>query len=133
MLNVTAEQPLVQQESSRAVLVGHSMGGWIAANYALAHPEKVERLVLVDAAGFAPPENFDVRQLAAMNPSTREGMKRLASLVFYNKQLFLTDSAIDQLLTQRIRAGDGYTIQSLNESVAASVAHKRERKRVLWI
>jgi pimeloyl-ACP methyl ester carboxylesterase len=34
----------------RAVLIGHSMGGFIAADLASNYPEKVERLVLVDAA-----------------------------------------------------------------------------------
>lgn len=102
----------------RASLVGNSMGGWVAASYALAHPEKVERLVLVDAAGFAPPADFDVRQLSALNPTTREGMKQLATLVFYNKQLFTSDAAIDLMLTQRLTAGDGYTIQQLTESIA---------------
>lgn len=106
-----------QLKIERASLVGNSMGGWIAAAYTLAHPEKVERLVLVDAAGFAPPANFDMRLLSKLNPSTREDMKQLASLVFFNKQLFTSDAAIDQLLASRIAAGDGYTIQSLNESI----------------
>lgn len=103
----------------RATLVGNSMGGWIAVLYALAHPEKVERLVLVDAAGFAPPKEFDAARLNAfMNPSTREGMRQLASLAFYNKALFTSDAAIDVMLTQRLSAGDGHVIQSLMESVA---------------
>jgi pimeloyl-ACP methyl ester carboxylesterase len=37
---------------SRFVLAGNSMGGGVAWRYALAHPQKVAGLVLVDAAGF---------------------------------------------------------------------------------
>ncbi|MBA4245607.1 MAG: alpha/beta hydrolase [Pseudomonas sp.] len=37
---------------SRAVLVGNSFGGQLAWRFALAHPERSARLVLVDAAGY---------------------------------------------------------------------------------
>ncbi len=32
-------------------LAGNSLGGWIAWEYAVAHPEKVDKLILIDAAG----------------------------------------------------------------------------------
>jgi pimeloyl-ACP methyl ester carboxylesterase len=36
----------------RAVLVGNSLGGWIAWRFTVAQPQRVQRLVLVDAAGY---------------------------------------------------------------------------------
>jgi pimeloyl-ACP methyl ester carboxylesterase len=38
---------------ARATLIGNSMGGRIAWSYAAAHPERVERLVLISPDGFA--------------------------------------------------------------------------------
>jgi pimeloyl-ACP methyl ester carboxylesterase len=107
---------LAELKVERASLVGNSMGGWIASSYALKHPSKVERLVLVDAAGFAPPKDFDLAALSGLNPSTRDGMRQLAGMVFFNRMMS-SDAAIDLLLTQRLSAGDGYTIQSLVESI----------------
>jgi pimeloyl-ACP methyl ester carboxylesterase len=100
----------------RATLVGNSMGGWIAALYAVKYPKRVERLVLVDAAGFAPPKELDLSTLSGLNPSTREQVRNLMGLVFFNP-LFKTDAAVDATLAARISAGDGYTIQSLVESI----------------
>ena len=107
---------LAELKVERAALVGNSMGGWVAALYALRHPSKVERLVLVDAAGFAPPKEFDLAALSGLNPSTREGMRQLAGMVFFNKMM-QADAAVDMLLAARLSAGDGYTIQSLVESI----------------
>ena len=51
----------------RASVLGHSFGGRVAIKLAAAHPEKVDRLVLVDAAGVPPPQTI------------RRRLKRLAS------------------------------------------------------
>ena len=105
-----------QLKIERASLVGNSMGGWIAVAFTAAFPDRVDKLVLVDAAGHAPPKDFDTRAFYGLNPTTREGMKVLVAKVFYNK-LFLTDAAIDQAITVRLAAGDGYTINSITESI----------------
>ena len=105
-----------QLKIERASLVGNSMGGWIAAAFTAAFPDRVDKLVLVDAAGHAPPKDLDTRSFYGLNPTTREGMKVLVAKVFYNK-LFLTDAAIDQAIAARLAAGDGYTINSITESI----------------
>jgi pimeloyl-ACP methyl ester carboxylesterase len=105
-----------QLKIERASLVGNSMGGWIAAAFTAAFPDRVDKLVLVDAAGYAPPKDLDTRVFYGLNPTTREGMKILAAKVFYNKA-FLTDAAIDAAIAARLGAGDGYTIKSITESI----------------
>jgi len=105
-----------QLKIERATLVGNSMGGWIAAMFTASFPDRVDKLVLVDAAGYTPPKDFDMRTLFGLNPTTREEMKILVSKVFYNKA-FQSDAAIDQSIAVRLAAGDGYTIKTITESI----------------
>jgi pimeloyl-ACP methyl ester carboxylesterase len=44
---------LGELEVDAATVVGNSMGGFIAAELAIAHPQRVERLVLISAAGIS--------------------------------------------------------------------------------
>lgn len=54
----------------RFALLGHSLGGYLAARYALRHPERVERLILAGPAAIAarpspPPDSLWYKALAA--------------------------------------------------------------------
>ena len=64
--------------------VGHSLGGWTAAWYALEFPWKVGRLVLVDAAGLTLPEDAEVER-ARVVPRDRAGARRTFDLLFFRK------------------------------------------------
>src|SRR5262245_12170828 len=102
---------------TKASLVGNSLGGWTVAAFALAHPEKVDRLVLVDAAGFALTGDLDPRVVNGLNPSTREDLKQVAKLVFYNSAPFTSEAGVDAFFTRKMSAGDGYTIQRFIDSI----------------
>lgn len=107
---------LTELKIEKATLVGNSLGGWIGALYSLRYPARAEKLVLVDAAGFAPPKDFDPRVLQNLNPSTREQVRETLKLVIYNQAL-VNDAFIDSGIASRVSAGDGYTIQTLVESI----------------
>src|SRR5204862_1962693 len=60
----------------RASLVGNSLGGWVAADFALKHPDRIERLVLSDAAGYAAlAKPMDPRALNALRLASREDIR----------------------------------------------------------
>ncbi len=95
----------------RATLVGNSLGGWASILVALNEPQRVERLVLVDSAGYA-----DQHLPAVLNPTTLEESRELLSLVFAGKK-FTNDPALAELiLAARVANGDGTTIARFLES-----------------
>jgi pimeloyl-ACP methyl ester carboxylesterase len=70
---------------TRARVAGISMGGWIAARLAGDHPDLVERLVVVAAAGMrpdGPPIPVDV-----LFPHDEDGVRRLVTAVRHNSPL----------------------------------------------
>jgi pimeloyl-ACP methyl ester carboxylesterase len=105
---------------AKATLVGNSLGGWVAMDFALAHPDKVNRLVLVDSAGYSPKRiggaPLTRELLLALNPTTIAGEKQLMSLVFFNKA-FASDQFAEQALTAHLRKNDGYTIDRFIDSI----------------
>jgi pimeloyl-ACP methyl ester carboxylesterase len=102
---------LRQLKVEKASLVGASLGGWIAALYAVelsggARLVPVEKMVLVDAAGLKhdTPSN--------LNPSTLAGMRGLMEKVFYDTS-WLGEDALRKVFTDKLSAHDGYTVHSL--------------------
>jgi triacylglycerol lipase len=99
----------------RASLVGNSLGGWIAANFALAHPERIDRLVLCNAAGYAAlGKNMNARTLSALRLASRDDIRYLGPLTFHDKRFY---EDVDLAFKQRVTAGDGYTINQLLDSM----------------
>lgn len=107
---------MTETKIDKASLVGNSLGGWVAALMAIKYPNRVEKIVLADAAGLKP-SAIDLEQVYSLNYSTRDEVRSLVKLVFYNQALFASDAAIDESMRLRVAANDGYTIGSLIESI----------------
>ncbi len=65
----------------RFILAGHSWGGLLAMSYASAHPEKIERLILIDSAWLPTKESaqwFSDNIEARLRPEDLETLRHLA-------------------------------------------------------
>ena len=89
----------------RTHLIGNSMGGSIALNFAIDYPDRTDRLVVMGSAGAGqslfvplPTEGIKVLMQVYDNP-TIEGMRQLIQLMVYDSS-FLTE----ELLQQRLQA-----------------------------
>ena len=99
----------------RASLVGNSLGGWVAADFALKHPDRIERLVLSDAAGYAAlAKTMDPRALNALRLASREDIRYLGPLTFRDKRFY---EDVDLAFKQRVTTGDNYTVNQLLDSM----------------
>jgi pimeloyl-ACP methyl ester carboxylesterase len=96
-----------------AALMGNSMGGWIAASFALQFPAIVDKLVLVDAAGLW---GNAVELPIDLRVSTRQHLREVFEFLFHDKSL-ATDDLIDLAYQQHLERGDGYTIHNLLQNL----------------
>lgn len=80
-------------------LGGNSQGAWVAAKYAIEHPDRVRKLLLVASAtiaravGIQPPETEGMRALRSYD-GTRESMRRVLEALIWDKGL-ITDQLVD--------------------------------------
>jgi len=105
---------------SKATIVGNSLGGWVALDFALGHPEKVTKLVLVDSAGYSQqrtggaPLARDV--LLRLNPSTLEDTRKLMAVVFYNKN-YSSEQVAEMGFVRHLHKNDSPTINAFIDSI----------------
>jgi pimeloyl-ACP methyl ester carboxylesterase len=95
-------------------VAGNSLGGMIAWNFALDHPDRVSRLVLIDAAGFPSKTiqsiGFRVARTpvfsALMTRVTPKFLVRKSLLEVYAEPDLVTDSLVDLYFLSMLRAGN---------------------------
>ncbi|OHC25284.1 MAG: alpha/beta hydrolase [Pseudomonadales bacterium RIFCSPHIGHO2_02_FULL_60_43] len=106
---------LDQLQVPQAVVAGNSFGGQLAWQFALDHPQRVERLVLVDAAGYprnatSIPIGFRLAQIPALAPLMANLLPRQmieASIRnVYGDPSKVSDELIDRYYELTLRAGN---------------------------
>jgi len=89
----------------RFTLVGNSMGGWVSMLYTLAHPKRVEQLILEDASGMAWPLGVP------LFPKDREEAIAVLRAV-HGPAMELPDWMIDAMLARAISAPGTRVVQA---------------------
>lgn len=100
----------------KASLVGNSMGGWVAGLMAIKYPNRVEKIVLADAAGIVP-ANYSEADVYQLNNSTRDEIRANMKKIFATPAFQNNEALVDQFMTLRVMTNDGNTINSLIESI----------------
>ena len=104
-------------------LIGNSQGAWAAAQYAIRHPDRVEKIVLISSLTIANSLNIAQRPteaLKALNDydGTREGMRRiLQALIIDPKRI--TDKLIDDRQAAATRPGALEAFKAFGRGTAA--------------
>ncbi len=97
-----------------ASVVGNSLGGNIAWNFALDCPGRVHRLVLINATGY-PDKSLPLGLRLARNPLTRFLLRRMASRSAVERSLrsavgpdstIVDDNMVDRVLAMMMRTGN---------------------------
>lgn len=127
------------------ILAGNSLGGGIAWNYTLAHPEKVKKLILIDASGY-PRKNekgsigFKIASIPVVNNlllfiTPKALVKKSLETVFFDKS-FITEATItryhDLLLSEGNRRATLSLFQHPLQQNTAAIININTPTLILW-
>jgi len=108
---------LTALDINKPSIVGNSLGGWVAALFTTAHADRVDKLVLVDAAGYGDdPSQLARDYLSQMDPATVATVERFLSTMSPNDQRAI-EAAAASYFARRLSRSDGYAVASLVESI----------------
>lgn len=106
---------LIQLGISDCIIAGNSLGGQIAGEFAIRHPEKVAKLVLIDAAGYkfnskSTPIAFRMARMPVVNKLltfiTPKFMAQSSVENVYADKSKVTDSLVDRYFELTLREGN---------------------------
>jgi pimeloyl-ACP methyl ester carboxylesterase len=138
---------LNELELEQAVLVGNSLGGWIAWEYALAQPGRVYSLILIDAAGYGSlpkqiPIGFRLARNAWMRPLLEQLLPRFlvrdSVRQVYGDPTKVTEALVDRYFELSLREGNrGALFDRFAQGLgspdnAARVARVSQPTLILW-
>jgi pimeloyl-ACP methyl ester carboxylesterase len=130
----------------RCVLGGNSFGGWVAWETALAHPDRLQALILVDSAGYplesqSVPIGFRIARVPGLNRAMQSILPRgvIESSVrnTYGDPSRVTEELVDRYYALTLRAGNRAALAARFAAGrwAADPARLRELRQptlILW-
>jgi pyruvate dehydrogenase E2 component (dihydrolipoamide acetyltransferase) len=100
----------------RVHLIGHSLGGLVAATVALEHPERVRSLTLVAGAGLGEEINRDYVE-GFVSASGRRELKPVLQLLFADESL-VTRQLVEDVLKYKRIDGVGEALRAIADGMA---------------
>jgi pimeloyl-ACP methyl ester carboxylesterase len=120
--NQFIDELLLKLNVTKCIVAGNSLGGSIAWNYAIASPDKVKQLILLDASGY--PKKDEKGSLGfklAAIPVLNQALKHISPIslirksledAFYNKAL-VTEKMVQQYHDMLLREGNRAAVLEL--------------------
>jgi pimeloyl-ACP methyl ester carboxylesterase len=108
-------------DAAKVSMVGTSLGGHVAAAYAILHPDKVKRLVLVGSMGLVPiGEEMRLRIQAGANNQTRDFIAQKLLRVMADPAL-VTEGFIEEEFRFNNSPGAAAALRKLGEYIATDL------------
>lgn len=94
---------LDQLEIKECSVVGNSLGGWLAWEYALSDQERVKKLILLDAAGYINDNNYPLPFVIAQTPVLRNVFNFIPKAVVrrFTRQVFFDQTKVTENVIER--------------------------------